>query len=68
VYFTVNLIEAMIAAYSTDLSCGGVRVQVLASAENGEDVVVKSRSGNENGNEVTAVGRLRLFWSYFYTL
>ena len=34
-----------------------MRVQVLASGESGEDVLVKSRTGNENGNEVTAVGK-----------
>ena len=41
----------------TELSSGSVRVQLLASGESGEDVVVKSRSANENGNDVTAVGR-----------
>ena len=56
-YFTVDWIGAIVAVCLTELSSGSVRVQVLASGESGEDVLVKSRTGNENGNEVTAVGK-----------
>ena len=53
--------------YFTESSSGSVRVQVpvsssgiSSSGESGDDVV-KSRSGNENGHEITAVGRHYLF-------
>jgi len=39
----------------TDLSSGSVRV-VLASGEAGDDAVIKVKSGNDVGGEVTAVG------------
>jgi len=58
---SVELIEATTAdVYFTESSSGSVRVQVLASGESVEDVV-KSRPGNENGHEATAVGKHCLF-------
>ena len=50
----------------TDLSSGSVRV-LLASGESGDDAVVKSRPGNENGSELPVAGMpLSSFWYFLY--